>query len=157
MSIEEYYSLGSCRVGRFTQLGILLQDLEKRILRIDMFSTNHSFFADMVLKMVSQTESFHPTQEQKEVQQNVSSINTYFIARFLENYKSSWSSKDFVSLPIVGPIISLFSSLYFNKTPCESVSFSKEPDGSQFQAHGLIDFISKKIIEEYQRLEEDIK
>ena len=61
MPIEEYYSVGSCRVGKYTQLGILLQDLQKRVLTVDIFSKDCIFMTNLVLKIVAEFHPYRPT------------------------------------------------------------------------------------------------
>ena len=67
-----------------------------------------------------------------------------------------WSYRDFYSLPILGPIIALFSK-FCDNLPVRPIWVSKKIAVEKFSAHPLLHQITDKIFAEYDRLDQDLQ
>ena len=63
MKRSEYLSVGLSRVGKYTQLTVLLESLVNRKITVDVFNPEQSFVFDLVTRTVSHILSAQCVQE----------------------------------------------------------------------------------------------
>ena len=104
--LENFIGLGSCRIGSATQLLTLLENITNRTMRISVLDSENRYIMHIVWLSVSSITS---TDMLNRVDYNLfirQSIKTFF-----DEYPKAYTSDDFFSLPILGPLFSLFSKI----------------------------------------------
>ena len=64
--IEEFISLGTTRIGKFTQLCVLMENLQHRKIAVDVFHKKYNYILEIVVRSVSQLTSTECLDEGKE-------------------------------------------------------------------------------------------